>query len=435
MSTKGLLKLCAVTLVFFILPAKALQPISDAEMSDITGQAFITVSTSSYSQGGVDYEFTKVNIGAIIETLFNVDLLKLGEFERTVDSSRNGDGTVGITDRNGNPISGGTHDANNNGVYDADIIIENFALGYVDYEGIDYEDILLDAQQAAKGQNNAEDIFNTRIQNNYRTPVSNSANVAEIVPFLIENPFLEIAQVVNGPDERVAGVRLGLGKAKGYLSGDLISLTGKLEGELRGEDVEGQIGSGFLAVGLVASFNTDFELLDGSNANGRRGNGADKYSNASYLKRASWFGAVNDVDIPTYDVEILFGIPFFDATASSSNCVATLVGISVGITTCFPASNFRSIYVGDLDVEGSVENQLENGAASGTFISLQTENVPWEDLASTTGARVNTELGAYLNIPITGTESDPVYPLNLVFEDASLGLPRISTCVAAFKGC
>lgn len=435
MLVKNVLKICSLALLLLALPVKALQPITDAEMSDITGQAFITVSTSSHQQNGLNYEFTKVNIGAIIETLFNADLLKIGEFERTADNNRNGDGTVRMADANGNPISGGIYDQNNNGVYDADIIIENFALGHVEYDGLDYEDILLAAQQEAFEKPDAKNIFEQEINNNYNIPVSNSAHVAEIVPFLIENPYLEIAQVVDGADERVAGVRLGLGKAKGYLSGDLISLTGVIEGELTGEDVEGQIGSGFLAIGLRASFDTPFALLDGTAPNGRRGDGADKFNNANYLKRASWFGAVNDTDIPTYDVEILFGIPFFDVTASSSDCVATLVGVSVGITTCFPSTNFRTIYIGDDQVGGSVEDQLANGAATGTFISLQTENVPWEDLAAGDGSRVNTELGAFLNIPTTGEGANTSFPIELIFQDAELGLPRISTCVARLKGC
>ena len=48
----------------------------------------------------------------------------------------------------------------------------------------------------------------------------------EIHPFRILDPYLEFAFDENGD---ASGVRLGFGKAKGWLSGDILSLTGNLD--------------------------------------------------------------------------------------------------------------------------------------------------------------------------------------------------------------
>ena len=67
--------------------AHALEAISDHEMSTISGQAFITIDTSSYSDATYgDFEFSKVNLGVDIEIMTNADTLKLGTFEREFGS-------------------------------------------------------------------------------------------------------------------------------------------------------------------------------------------------------------------------------------------------------------------------------------------------------------------------------------------------------------
>lgn len=430
--SKFLVAFISVFVACFVAYSQAMQPITDEELSAITGQAFITVSTSSFQQNGIDYQFTKLNIGAIIETLFNADLLKIGEFTRTADDSRTGDGTVRITNEFGEEVlSGHKYDTNNNGVYDADIIIENFALGHIEYAGFSYEEALEAAKQTANNGGNASEQF----FNDYTSKLSDSADLAKIVPFLLENPYLELAKVVSGDDQRFAGVRLGFENGLGYLSGDLISLTGNIRGLVRGQDVEACVELLFTCIPIAVSFTTPFELIDGSDALGNasaRGDGSNRFE-AANLKRASWLGPQNGTSVDV-TLDDLFDFPL---TVAVTGCDAKLLGISTNVNTCFASTGFESIFIGDTGVDRtkSAEEQLDESAAQGVFISLQNENVPWENTSGVGDPRVLTETGAFLNIPSFSSENGVTYPINVTFQEAELGLPRISTCVAQLKGC
>ena len=441
MSTMFVQKIGLMILLWFLsLPTHAMEAISDLEMSEVTGQAFISVSTSTYDQGGTQYEFTKINLGLIIETLLNTDLLKIGEFDRNPDDGRNGDGTVRITDANGNETTGsqlsdgnggnyGRHDTNNDGVWDADVIIENFAVGHVEHDGFSYEDALQQAKDAANNGGNPSQVF----FDEYTSKVPGSADSARIVPFLLGNPYLEIAQAGSGADERVAGVRLGFESGLGYLSGDLLSLTGNVQGFVRGEDVQSCVQLGFFCVPVNVSFVTPFELIDGSDANGNasnRGDGNNSFS-AATLKRASWFGPQNGTRIPVQALGLNLNV-------TVEGCDAKLAGLSTNVNTCFASNTFQSLFIGDPDVDRtkSNEEQLAESSAGGAFISLQTETVPWENLSGVGDARVNAESGAFLNIPSYINSANEIsYPINLTFEEAEFGLPRIATCVGRVKGC
>src|SRR3989338_1322707 len=158
---KSLLTLLCGSL--FVCAAQAeLKPIADSELAEITGQALVTLDGLTY--GG--FEYTRVNLGADIDLLTNIDELRLGNY------SRNQPNTV-----SNQP---------------ADIWIDNFALGRVD-----------NANSAA----------------------------AAVVPFQVRDPYLEFAFKTNGAGVReVAGIRLGFGRARGDLSGDIHSLTGVMQG-------------------------------------------------------------------------------------------------------------------------------------------------------------------------------------------------------------
>ena len=364
----------------------ALEEITEQELSEVTGQAFISVDAS---QDGT-FEFSRINLGLVVETLLNVDQLILGEKTRAADDDRTGDGTVRMVGENGNTASGGRYDLNNDGVYDADIIIENFGLGRV---------------------------------NNYL-----DADNASITPFLIENPYIELAYNNVGGVKRMAGVRIGFERSKGDLSGDLISLSGRVAGQIRGENVDAKLGIFTLPVNFV----TDFDLLDGTTVNGTRnlGEGADAFANATYLKRASWLGVADGTVIPVealgLDVAALLG----DVTADQ--CVSSLGELN----TCFSARTYQSIYIGDDSVNtGDAKTDLANGGAQGFFISLQSENVAWENLTAA-GGRVQTEPGAYLNIDsYLDSNGNTVFPINMSFAEAERGLGRVATCVGQLKGC
>ena len=149
-----------------------LRPLDDGELSAVAGQGLINLDALTY--GG--YEYTRLNIGGDMKLLTNIDKLRLGNFARTGSSNPSNLGTVSNQS--------------------ADIAIDNFALGRVDNAG--------------------------------------GAN-AQIVPFEIRDPYIELAFKNNGNGVReIAGVRLGFGRARGDLSGDIHSLTGTMEGYING---------------------------------------------------------------------------------------------------------------------------------------------------------------------------------------------------------
>jgi hypothetical protein len=368
------------------LPVCSMEAISEREMSEVSGQAFIQVDASTNGS----MEFSRISLGMVVETLLTADLLSLGEFDRTADDDRTGDGTVRMADTLGTATSGGRYDMNNNGVYDADVIIENFGLGRVD---------------------------------NYQ-----NADLASVVPFLIENPYVELAYNTASGTKEMAGVRIGFEKSKGDLSGDLISLTGRIEGRINGEGVDAEV----IGLQIPVTFRTSFELVDGTTADGSRnlGEGAGAFANASYLKRASWLGVADGTEITVRALGLL------NLNINIEECVSSLGGLG----TCFASNTYQSIYIGDESITDSVGDasaQLEQGGAEGFFISLQSENVAWQDLSSSDpSARVLTEKGAYLNISgYNNAQGQREFPINLTLQEAERGKPRVATCVGQLKGC
>lgn len=379
--------LVAGLLAHFSTSASALEAISDREMAEVSGQAFIAINDSAYSNGSGEwagnYEFTKVNLGMKAETLVNVGELKLGKFDRTAYQ----DGTVPMTDANGNVIYNGSQRA----VYDSDLILENFALGRVD---------------------------------NYTDGAA-----AEIVPFIVNNPYLELAYKIENGERRVAGLRLGFANAQGDLSADIISYTGKLEGEIRGSartayDKTYPNGCGFFDLNCYAlSIAGDTEIYSNIEpVDGSTGNGAPNLG-VQYLKRASWFGVRNDNNFKSDEGGLIASL--IPSLTRSNNCRV------LGDTeSCFRSTIYQSIYIGDKNTD------FATGSAKGLFVSIQTESVPWEDLSEVPGTdRVLTQRGAYLNIARYQSGGVTKYPLYLTLEEGVNGTPRVATCVGRLKGC
>lgn len=366
----------------------SLEAISDREMAEVSGQAFITIDDSSYNSGSGDwagnYEFTKVNLGLKAETLVNIAEVKLGKFDRTAYE----DGTVPMTDENRNII----YENGQPAVYDSDIHLNNFALGRVD---------------------------------NYM-----DGALAEFVPFVVSNPYLELAYKIEGSERRVAGFRLGFENAQGDLSADIISYTGFLEGEVRGGadiayDKTYPDGCGWginlncraLALATDTEIYANIEPVDGSTGDGAPNLGVQ------YLKRASWFGVRNGNNFQSDESGLIAAL--IPALTSSDDCI-----ILGNVDSCFPSTIYQSIYIGDKDTD------FETGSASGLFVSIQTESVPWEDLSGVPGSdRVLTERGAFLNIARYQSGNETKFPLYLDLDEAVYGTPRVATCVGRIKGC
>ena len=387
MVNKAYRSILALSAMTASLSSVALEAIPDDELNHYTGQAFITVDASSYSDANLgNYEFTRVNLGLDIETLSNIDELRVGEFDRSYGA----DGTAPIVDDNRNIVYNADGSV---AVHDADLIIQNFGLGRVD---------------------------------NYNDPAN-----AEIVPFKIKDPYIELAyktDPANSSIRRIAGVRIGFGQAQGDLSGDLISLTGNLEGEIRGPGsiaYDAACGTGgtatwFQCIELSLAANTEIyaevKLLDGAT-------GEATLDGAPYLKRASWIGVPTGTNFESDDSGLVASL--IPTLTNSEDCAV------IGVTACFRTTNYQSVYVGD------PTQDFENGSASGAFISLQLESVPWEDLSGIAGAsRVFTEKGAFLNIAkYADSNGQQRYPLYLDLYNALTGEPRVATCIGRTKGC
>ena len=382
----------------------ALEAISDRELSDVSGQAFITVDTSSYSDPTYgNFEFSKINLGVDIEIQANADSVKLGTFERAYGS----EGTaplIDVTFPNGYDSRTVTfRDANNDGIVDvndSDLQLDNLALGRVD---------------------------------NYLTdnPV--------IVPFQVHNPYIELAYALDGNGvRRIAGVRIGAESAFGDLSADLISLTGTFDGLVVGstrvayEDACDNWWQSFectaLAVAGDRQMYSNLGLMDGTDGEPVPAD-SDGVVRALYVKRTQWAGIRNGDFFTTQDPDDnLRGI--LEALAVADNCYAN------GVLTCFNVGVYDSIYVGVDDANDADDNFEDNGAR-GVFVSLQSEVVPWEDLSGLPDAdRVYTEHGAYLNsAKYMAGDGNERYPLVLDLYEGLSGTQRVATCVGRTKGC
>jgi hypothetical protein len=415
----------------------AMEAISEREMSEVSGQAFITIGADSYSSSAAeweaqglssdlsqglsgDFEFTRVNLGLDIETMATADELRVGEFDRTLYE----DGTVPATDRDGN-----TYDLDGDGIADvlpADIMIDNFALGRV---------------------------------KNYQDAVN-----ASLDPFKIRNPYIELAYKVENGVRTIAGVRLGFEKGQGYLSGDIQSLTGVFSGEIRGPisvitaancpnpDTGDSASSCFVLNTAVAlgdpEIYSTIDLVDGAKDTASYGFGAGieaaeeiddvtedelyPYKDVPYLKRASWAGvpAGRNFDSDNFDLGI--GLDLGGIIRSVTVSTRCEVDHTPG---CFKLDIYQSVYIGDptlpFDDEGN-----GSGGASGVFVSLQNNPVPWKDLSGLPDAdRIPTQRGAYLNSSSFNSNGVERYPLVLDLLDATNGISRVATCVGMVKGC
>ncbi|MCP8467875.1 hypothetical protein NK553_28390 [Pseudomonas sp. ZM23] len=327
-----------------------MESLNDEELSSITGQAMLTVDALTYGA----YQYTRLNFGADIDILTNIDELRLGDYTRSGSASSQ----------------------------PADIQINNFALG--------------------------------RVTN------SNSANAA-VEPFQMRDPFIEFAFKTNASGVReLAGVRVGFGKALGYLSGDIQSLSGNLQGKIYGPasiayDYYTRNGCPNIVNCLLLAVAGDTEI------EAEVGLVKANTGEATTI-RAEQIGIPKGTSMNTTDPNnILAGL--IPVLTTASGCK------TLGLDACFNLTNYKSIFIGQ---PGATDI---NAGAQGIFFSLQNQNVPWQDLANA-GNFVNTQSGAYANFPKVGTGADAAYPILINLYDALRGLARQPTCMGAqASGC
>lgn len=346
---KGVLALiCSGWLSVNLAHAK-LEALDDEALSDVTGQAFINLTTDSAN--GIDY--TRVNFGLKVETVMNMKKLELGRYDRSGELS-------------------GT----------SDILIDNFALGSV---------------------NDATGAVN---------------------PFLINNPFIELAY----SGDKVVGVRIGFGESKGTLSGDIQRLTGSVPVHIQGTadpiydsaDVGTRILLGIAGVYRSSTMEADAELVtgfdtaDSGNPDPVRGTYSGMRDGQALSCSNGCLGGLTNALLTLF---------------KSDNCEVS------GVATCFPLTQFRSLPVGNSAISDNAATRAIEGASKGFFISLQNQNLAWKDLDS--GQMITALQGAFLNMSKNrDANGNLVAPININFDQAFNGIPRQDTCFGTpDRGC
>lgn len=353
-----------------------LRPISDQQMSEVTGQAFVSVDRQYHPDANDNTAYTRVNLGMDIDIQTNVDVLEMGRYERDGEQP-------------------GT----------SDVYIEDFALGYINNQAY------FDANPKAPKQ---------------RKPDGSIYAEDEIVPFSIQNPFLEFA--FDEETEEVVGFRLGFGESMGVLSGKIETLTGNVNVDIidRGEGLSQANSSGNLFDQLIvlltplleggSPLSTKAELVYGAEGdpnigeldpiraeyigipNGERFilEGASGFTRWSVKNLIGW-GSSSRIEVPDCS---FFSCSGGDIYVYAQDCLV------LGIDSCFDLDIYNSFPVGEV---GEVNGERRiTGPADGAFISFQTKDLDWlKDVKKTDFTPedfIRATSGAFFNIPNGATE-------------------------------
>lgn len=369
----------------------ALRPISDEAMSEVTGQAFVSIDRNSHPDATENTVYTRVNLGMDIDIQTEVDTLELGRYDR--------EGELAGT---------------------SDVLINDFALGYINNQA--YFDANPDSarQRKADGSAYAE---------------------GEIVPFSISNPFLEFA--FDEDTNEVVGVRLGFGDSMGILSGNIQNLTGDVNVNIKatGEDLQSASSNGNLFDEIIVAL---APYLVGSNAIRSKaklvyGEEGDPQLGELDPVRATHAGITNG---ETFVVEDVDGgtntlIQFAGAFSSSqvytdATCFLGICGRGnvyivadecqvLGIDACFPLTNFESLPIGAIGEVGGERRIV--APESGLFLSFQTRDLDWlKDVSKTSPTAadfIRATSGGFFNIPAGAVEFS--------LGEALDGIPRYRT--------
>jgi hypothetical protein len=353
-----------------------LRPISDQQMSEVTGQAFVSVDRQYHPDANDNTAYTRVNLGMDIDIQTNVDVLEMGRYER--DGEKPGT---------------------------SDVYIEDFALGYINNQAY------FDANPKAPKQ---------------RKPDGSTYAEGEIVPFTIQNPFLEFA--FDEETEEIVGFRLGFGESMGVLSGKIETLTGNVNVDIidRGEGLSQANSSGNLFDQLIvlltplleggSPLSTKAELVYGAEGdpnigeldpiraehigipNGERFilEGASGFTRWSVKNLIGW-GSSSRIEVPDCS---FFSCSGGDIYVYAQDCLV------LGIDSCFDLDIYNSFPVGEV---GEVNGERRiTGPADGAFISFQTKDLDWlKDVKKTDFTPedfIRATSGAFFNIPNGATE-------------------------------
>ena len=366
----------ALLLALSVSVSAELRPISDEALSDVTGQAFVSIDRQYHPGVNNQTSYTRVNLGMDIDIQTNVDVLEMGRYDREGEK----------------PGS-------------ADVYIEDFALGYINNQAYFRDNPEAPRQRKADGSAYAEN---------------------EIVPFNIKDPFFEFAY--DEATDEVTGFRLGFGDAMGILSGKIETLTGNVNIDIidRGEGLRNADSSGNFFDQLIvlltplleggSPLQTKAELVYGAEEDPNIGerdpiraeyigipNGerfvledASGFTRWSVKNLIGW-GSSSEIEVPNCS---LLNCPSGDIYVYAQDCLV------LGIDSCFDLDIYNSFPIGKLE-EVNGERRIV-GPESGAFISFQTKDLEWlKDVRKTDPEAadfIRASAGAFFNIPNGATE-------------------------------
>ncbi len=342
-----------------------LKPLDDQTLSDLTGQAYMAVDQYRHPDASVNADYLRLSLGLDIETMLNADTLELGRYERPGEK----------------PGS-------------SDVLIHNFGLGYI--------------YQNSYFANNPKAIRPLKQDGSgYRD--------GEIVPFEIRDPFLEFA--FDESSGTPIGMRIGFGKSKGVLSGDITTLTGNVNVDIldRGEGLRAASSNGNFFDQIIvlltpllernSPISTKAQLVDNTGSPDPiraemigipdneqfRLQGASGFTRWSLKNLLAW-GSSSEIQVPNCS---FFNCPGGDIIVVVQDCKV------LGITACFDLGQYRSFPIGSVsEINGK---RYLTGPSDGLFLSFQSRDLPWLKTASTQNPQaadfISTTSGAFFNVP------------------------------------
>lgn len=348
-----------------------LKPIDDQALSEVTGQAYVSVDKSYHPDASKNTSYTRINLGMDIEMQSNADVLELGRYEREGEEAGS-----------------------------ADLLIHDYSLGYI------YDQAYFDRNPDAPMQFKED----------------GSAYVdGEIVPFKITDPFLEFAY--DEATNEMIGVRIGFGDAQGMLGGEIKYLTGNVNVNIEdtGEGLGDAETDGTLSDQIIVLLTP---LLEGkkfisTKAQPVQGDPNKPNYGEPDPVRAEYLGVANGENFVLEDAGGFTRWSLLTLLGGGSSSNITLPGCTfwncpsgdiiietqgcknLGIQTCFPLSQYQGFAVGEIGEQNGQRAVV--GAAEGMFLSFQTQDLEWlTDVRAanpTPADFIKATSGAFFNIP------------------------------------
>lgn len=354
-------------------------PLDDSQLGEFYGQAYIAIDRTNHPEQ-TNVAYTRINLGMDVEIMSNADVMELGRYEREGEKAGS-----------------------------SDILIENFGLGYIHTKKYFDDQPYIPQVLKADGSEYAEN---------------------EMVPFQIKNPFVEFAY--DEDTHEMIGVRIGFGDTLGILSGNIKTLTGAIDVDIRdsGEGIrEAQVNKDATVMEQLLMALTPILVADGGvtaqakllDADGNEDavraervgvpngtiftvDGADSLA-ANLTKTSSDLGWINNpVTIEKmHDANgnVVKGCGLFKGECYAINIEAKDC-LLLGAAACFDLTDYQAMPVGVVEEVNGKKVMKE--AISGLFMSFQTRDTPWSTTKNANDAVsaadfVQSTAGAFFNIP------------------------------------